>query len=166
MNFYSFAYYSINDIMNKEMNLMKNRNFKLEYKRFNSIFDWILRMIGYALILICISTVLGSDKSIYIDPSYFGLWGLLTAILIYILNKTIKPLIVWLTLPLTGLTLGLFYPFINVFILKLVDFILISHFDITGGIFMSIFVAILISILNIIMDSIIFKGILGKEELK
>ena len=166
MNFYSFAYYSINDIMNKEMNLMKNRKFKLEYKRFNSIFDWILRMIGYALILICISTVLGSDKSIYIDPNYFGLWGLLTAILIYILNKTIKPLIVWLTLPLTGLTLGLFYPFINVFILKLVDFILISHFDITGGIFMSIFVAILISILNIIMDSIIFKGILGKEELK
>lgn len=145
---------------------MKKRKLKLEYKRFNSIFDWILRMIGYALILICISTVLGSDKSIYIDPNYFGIWGLLTAILIYILNRTIKPLIVWLTLPLTGLTLGLFYPLINVFILKLVDFILISHFDITGGIFMSIFVAILISILNIIMDSIIFKGILGKEEIK
>lgn len=143
---------------------MKNRKFKLEYKKFNAIFDWILRMIGYALILICISTILGSDKSIYIDPSYFGLWGLLTAILIYILNKTIKPLIVWLTLPLTALTLGLFYPLINVFILKLVDFILLSHFDITGGIFMSFFVAILISILNIIMDSIIFKGILGKEE--
>ena len=143
---------------------MKNRKFKLENKKFNAIFDWILRMIGYALILICISTILGSDKSIYIDPNYFGLWGLLTAILIYILNKTIKPLIVWLTLPLTALTLGLFYPLINVFILKLVDFILLSHFDITGGIFMSFFVAILISILNIIMDSIIFKGILGKEE--
>lgn len=143
---------------------MKNRKLKLEYKKFNAIFDWILRMIGYALILICISTILGSDKSIYIDPNYFGLWGLLTAILIYILNKTIKPLIVWLTLPLTALTLGLFYPLINVFILKLVDFILLSHFDITGGIFMSFFVAILISILNIIMDSIIFKGILGKEE--
>lgn len=143
---------------------MKNRKLKLEYKKFNSIFDWILRMIGYALILICVSTVLGSDKSIYIDPSYFGFWGLLTAILIYILNKTIKPLIFWLTLPLTGLTLGLFYPLINVFILKIVDYILLSHFDITGGIFMSFFVAILISILNIIMDSIIFKGILGKEE--
>lgn len=143
---------------------MKNRKLKLEYKKFNSIFDWILRMIGYALILICVSTVLGSDKSIYIDSNYFGFWGLLTAILIYILNKTIKPLIFWLTLPLTGLTLGLFYPLINVFILKIVDYILLSHFDITGGIFMSFFVAILISILNIIMDSIIFKGILGKEE--
>lgn len=143
---------------------MKNR--KILNKKVNSIFDWILRMIGYALILICISTVLGSDKSIYIDPNYFGVWGLITSILIYILNKTVKPLIFWLTLPLTGLTLGLFYPFINVFILKLVDLILFSHFEITGGIIMSIFVAILISILNIIMDSIIFKNILGKEEQK
>lgn len=143
---------------------MKNRNKKFVLNKFNSIFDWILRMIGYALILICISTLLGSDKSIYIDPSYFGIWGLLTAIIIFILNKTIKPIIVWLTLPLTGLTLGLFYPFINVFILKLVDLILLSHFDITGGIFMSIFVAVLISVLNIIMDSIIFKNILGQEE--
>ena len=139
---------------------MKNR--KILNKKVNSIFDWILRMIGYALILICISTVLGSDKSIYIDPNYFGVWGLI----IYILNKTVKPLIFWLTLPLTGLTLGLFYPFINVFILKLVDLILFSHFEITGGIIMSIFVSILISILNIIMDSIIFKNILGKEEQK
>ena len=143
---------------------MKNR--KILNKKVNSIFDWILRMIGYALILICISTVLGSDKSIYIDPNYFGVWGLITSILKYILNKTVKPLIFWLTLPLTGLTLGLFYPFINVFILKLVDLILFSHFEITGGIIMSIFVAILISILNIIMDSIIFKNILGKEEQK
>lgn len=149
-----------------EMNLVKNKNSISTTKKFNSIFDWILRMIGYALILICISTILGSDKSIYIDPSYFGIWGLLTAILIYILNKTVKPLIVWLTLPITALSLGLFYPLINVFILKIVDYILMSHFNITGGIFMSILVAILISILNIIMDSIIFKNILRKEDQK
>ena len=141
-----------------------NNNIKHDHKKFNAFFDWILKMLGYALILICISTVLGSDKSIYIDPSYYGFWGLLAAILIYILNKTVKPLMFWLTLPITGLTLGLFYPFINVFILKLVDFILFSHFDVTGGIFMSIIVAILISILNILMDSIIFKNILGKEK--
>lgn len=143
---------------------MKNRKKNFVMNKFNSIFDWLLRMIGYALILICISTLLGSDKSIYIDPSYFGIWGLLTAILIFILNKTVKPIIFWLTLPLTGLTLGLFYPLINVCILKLVDIILLSHFDITGGIFMSILVAILISVLNIIMDSIIFKNILGQED--
>ena len=141
---------------------MKEKTTKKE--KINSIFDWLLRMIGYALILVIISTVLGSDKSIYIDPSYFGFWGLLVAILIYILNKTVKPIIFWLTLPITGLTLGLFYPLINVFILKIVDLILFSHFDITGGIFMSIFVAILISILNIILDNVILKNILRKDK--
>lgn len=141
---------------------MKNRNKKFVLNKFNSIFDWLLRMIGYALILICISTLLGSDKSIYIDPSYFGVWGLLTAIIIFILNKTIKPIIVWLTLPLTGLTLGLFYPFINVLILKIVSFILGNHFEI-HGIFWSFLVAIVISIMNALMEQLIIKPILTKE---
>ena len=134
---------------------------KKSKRRINHLLEWTIYMLGYSLILISISVVF--KNTIKIDNSYFGLWALVATILIYILNKTVKPLIFWLTLPLTGLTLGLFYPLINVFILKLVDFILMSHFDITGGIFMSFFVAILISILNIIMDSVIFKGILGKE---
>ena len=133
-------------------------------KRLNKLLDWLLKMIGYALILICISTVIGSDKSIYIDPSYFGFWGFLTAVIIYVLNKTIKPIIFWLTLPITGLTLGLFYPLINVFVLNLADLILFNHFEITGGIFMSIFVAILISILNMILDHLILEKITRKEK--
>ena len=77
----------------------------------NNIFDWLIHMIGYALILIIISFVF--KKTVYIDEGIFGLWGLIAAIIIYILNKTVKPLIVWLTLPITGITLGIFYPFIN-----------------------------------------------------
>ncbi len=133
-------------------------------KRINKLLDWLLKMIGYALILICISTVIGSDKSIYIDPSYFGFWGLLTAVIIYVLNKTVKPIIVWLTMPITALTLGLFYPLINVFILNIADIILFNHFEITGGIIMSILVAILISILNMILDHMIFEKITRKEK--
>ena len=34
------------------------------------------------------------------------------SILIYILNKTVKPILFKLTLPITGITLGLFY-FVN-----------------------------------------------------
>ena len=74
----------------------------------NNIFDWLIHMIGYALILIIISFVF--KKTVYIDEGIFGLWGLIAAIIIYILNKTVKPLIVWLTLPITGITLGIFYP--------------------------------------------------------
>lgn len=52
----------------------------------NSLFDWLIHMIGYAIILIIISFIF--KKTIYIDEGIFGLWGLIAAIIIYILNKT------------------------------------------------------------------------------
>jgi len=129
-------------------------------RRLNRLIDWLIYMCGYALVLISVSVIF--DKTIYIDNSYFGLWGLIAAIIIYILNKTIKPIIVWLTLPITGLTLGLFYPFINVFILNIVDVILKDHFKIEG-IFMSVIIAIIISIMNILMENLVIEPILRKE---
>lgn len=127
----------------------------------NRFIDWLIHMVAYALILIAVSIVF--KKTIYIDSSYFGLWGLLAAIIIYLLNKTVKPIIVWLTLPITGLTLGLFYPFINVFILNITDWILGLHFDIKG-IFFSFIVAVLISLMNILMDILIIEPILKRSK--
>ncbi len=117
-------------------------------------------MLGYAFILITVSLLF--PKTIYIDNSFFGLWGVLAAIIIYFLNKTVKPLLFWLTLPITGLTLGIFYPFLNVFILHLVHFILGNHFVI-HGIFMSFIVAVLISIMNFMLDHFIMKPLLEKD---
>lgn len=125
--------------------------------KINKYLDWFIHMIGYALVLITVSVIF--KKIIYIDNSYYGLWGLIAVIIIFVLNRTIKPLLVWMTLPLTALTLGLFYPLINLLILKITDFILGTHFDIHGTI--SIFlVSILISIMNAIMDNIIIDGLL------
>lgn len=139
---------------------MKQIIIKKQSKTINTFLDWLIHMIGYALILIAISLIF--KKTIYIDNSYFGFWGLVSAMLIYILNKTIKPILVWLTLPITGLTLGLFYPFINVFILKMVDFILGSHFEIKG-LFMSFIVAICISIMNLLMNGLIIDTIIRRD---
>lgn len=127
--------------------------------RINRFIDWLVYMVGYAIVLLAVSTIF--TKSFYIDGNYFGIWGLIAAIIIYILNKTVKPVLVWLTLPLTGLTLGLFYPFINVIILNMVDAILGSHFNIQGLI-MSFFIAILISIMNGIMDVLIIDPIVKR----
>ena len=118
----------------------------------NYFIDWLIHMIGYALVLITVSVLF--QRTIRIDNSMFGLWALLASVIIYVLNKTIKPILVWFTLPITGLTLGLFYPFVNVFILYIVSWILGSHFVI-NGIFMSFIVAIFISLMNLFMDSII-----------
>lgn len=127
--------------------------------RLNLFLDWVINMLGYAIVLIIVSLIF--KKTIQIDSSYFGLWGLITAIIIYLLNKTIKPIIVWFTLPITGLTMGLFYPFINVIILYITDFLLGSHFDI-HVIFMAFIVAVFISIMNILMEKIIIEPIIRK----
>lgn len=129
--------------------------------KINKYLDWLIHMIGYALVLITVSVIF--KKTIYIDNSYFGLWGLVAVIIIFILNRTIKPLLVWMTLPLTALTLGLFYPLINILILKITDFILGNHFEIKGKILLFI-VSIVISIMNGIMDSLIIDKFIKRRK--
>lgn len=122
------------------------------------VLEWFLYMLGYALVLISIAYLF---KSFYLDNSYYGIYGLLAVIIIYILNKTIKPILFSLTLPITGITLGLFYPFINLFILKLTDWILGSHFEL-NNIVIALFIAILISIMNTIMEGLIIKPLVRR----
>ena len=116
----------------------------------------LLRIIGYALILMVTSLLF--KNTIYIDNSNYGLWCFVAACLIYLLNKTVKPFLVWLTIPITGITLGLFYPFINLIILKIVSFILADHFKIYG-IWYAVIASILISVMNVILDEMIIKKI-------
>lgn len=123
-----------------------------------NIIDWLLHFISYAIILVFVATYFDSFK---IDDTHLYLYSLLATLIIFILNKTIKPIIFRLTLPITGLTLGLFYPFINVVILKLTEWILGSHFEI-HGIWTVFFIAILISIMNILIENIIITPIMRR----
>ena len=121
--------------------------------------DLIIGVLIYSLVLLTFSLIF--KNTIYIDNSYFGLWSVLASIIILVLNRTVKPLLIWLTLPITALTLGLFYPFINVLILKLTDFILYNHFNISGYI-MPFVIAILISFVNLILNGVVHKVLGGK----
>lgn len=127
----------------------------------DKIVEWLIYIIGYAIILNVVSLIF--VNTINIDNSLFGLWGIFASILIFILNKTLKPILVRYTIPITALTLGIFYPFVNVIILKIVDFILFTHFTI-NGIFYACLAAILISVLNIIIDNAIIKPTIRKEK--
>lgn len=118
------------------------------------ILDLGISILIYALIILAFSLIF--KNTLYIDNGCFGIFSILTSIIIFILNRTIKPILIWLTLPITGLTLGLFYPVVNVIILKLADAILMNHFAI-NGIWMPIVVASLISITNIIMEALVHK---------
>jgi len=126
--------------------------------RVNALLEWIIYMLGYALVFFLVSLLF---QSFYIDMSYYGVYALLAVIIMYILNKTVKPILFTLTIPITGLTLGLFYPFINLFILKLTDWILGSHFNL-ANIWIALVIAVLISLMNMLMEGLIIKPILKR----
>lgn len=135
--------------------------FKLNKKRIIRILELLIHILSYAIILQLMSMIFNSV--IQIDNSSFGIWGILVSLVIYILNKTVKPIIVKLTLPITGLTMGLFYFVINYFIIKLGDWIFVNRFNI-NGLMMGFLVAVIITLLNVIIDKFIIEPILKKEK--
>ena len=94
--------------------------------RLNKFIEWLIYMVGYIIVFILVSLLF---KSVYIDKQHFFIYSTLIVFIIYILNKTLRPILFTITIPIIGITLGLFYPFINLFILKIADWILGSHFD-------------------------------------
>lgn len=125
----------------------------------NKFIEWLLYMICYAIVLITVSIMF---DSLYISNKFFGLYAFLAAVIIYILNQTIKPVLFYITLPITALTWGLFYPLINVLILYITSFILGDKFELKG-IIIPFFIAILISLFNILMEGLIIKPIIRKK---
>ena len=127
---------------------------KNEY-RLNKVLDSILYVTGYTIVLFLVDYIFNSFD---IDNYWYFL---LTVLIIYVLNKTIKPIIVRLTLPITAITFGLFYPFINFFILKFVDFLLGTHFQIYGF-WSALLISIVISVMNFFVDNMIIKPIIRR----
>lgn len=152
--------------MKKEINDKKkniNNQNSMKWNKKESIskgLDTFIHLVGYTLVLITVSVIF--KKIVFISNIWFGF---LAVLIIFILNKTVKPVLTWLTIPLTAMTLGLFYPLINAFILKLSDWILGSQFDVNGIIWL-IVVSIVITIMNAIMDNFIIDGIIkgGKKK--
>ena len=152
----------------KTNKVVENKNTKVEVKEkkwnkrqsISKTLDIFIHLLGYTLVLITVSFIFKDIVSI--SNIYYGF---LAVLIIFILNRTVKPVLTWLTIPLTAMTLGLFYPLINAFILKLSDWILGSHFNVHGIVWL-IIVSIVISIMNAIMDNFIIDEILkgGKKK--
>lgn len=141
---------------------MKNKVYVIEEREKNKVFkftliEFILGIFAYALILLIINNTF---KGFYIEN--FG-WALIGSIIIAFLNSTIKPTLIFMTLPLTVSTLGIFYPLVNMIILKITSFLLGSHFEIKGF-FILFVIAIFISILRLIFDNLLIKPIMRKIE--
>lgn len=117
------------------------------------ILEVFIHIFVYAIILLLISYIF---NTIEFNRNRYGIYSLVAALIIFILNKTLKPVLFRLTIPITGITWGLFYPCINIIILKIADIILGNYFN-THGVITLFFTAILISIMNRLIDNIINK---------
>lgn len=138
-----------------DSNKKKKTNGKeIEY-RLNLFLEWLIYMFGYAIVLLITSNLF---RPLYVENF---LYGFIAAVLIYILNKTVKPFLVTISLPLIGMSLGLFYFVINVVILLLVSLVLGKHFHLTGF-FSPFIVAIFISVMNVIMENLIIKPLIER----
>ena len=143
----------------KKVERVNNNNIKNNKLINNGLFEWLIYMIGYALVLLIVDKLF---DSLTINTNNLGIYALFAAIIIYILNQTIKPIISYLTLPITILSWGLLYPLSNVIVLYLTSFILGKNFTISG-IIPAFIIAICVSFLNILMEGLFIKPIIYRK---
>ena len=105
--------------------------------RSNAI-EFILKIIVSSITLMLASALF---KNFYVENIWYAI---LASLVISVLNVSIKPLLVYLSLPVTIMSLGILYPIVNVIILKLTSLILGSSFVLNGW-FMAFFISIFIS---------------------
>ena len=123
-----------------------------------NLIERLLQIVGYAVTPVFLAIF---SDTFSIDDNHLYLYGFTATLIIFFLNKTIKPILFFLTIPITGVTIGVFYPCINLFILKLTDWILREHFQIKN-IFIAFLLAILISVMNQLVENIITKPIMRR----
>lgn len=109
---------------------------------------WILSIVLNAVALIIVSLIF---ESFHLES--FGT-ALLASFILSILNTFLKPILIFFTLPITLLTLGLFLFVINAATLMLAQSVMGDSFVIDGfGI--AIIAAIVISLLNMFLNRLI-----------
>ena len=135
---------------------------KNDKARLNKLIEWFIYMVGYTVSFLLISRIFGTFQ---INDDHMIIYSFLAVVIVYVLNKTIKPIILRLTMPLMGITVGLFYFVINAGILKLVDIIMGDRLNFTG-IWQLFFIAILLALTNAFIEEIVIKPIIRRFKKK
>ena len=119
------------------------------------ILEYTLTLIINSIVLILASKIF---KGFYIQS--FG-YAIITSLVISLLSSTVKPFLKLIFLPVTVITTGIFYPFINLLMLYLVSFIFGSNFVI-HGLWIPLLISILISVMNLLLEGLVFKPVLER----
>lgn len=126
--------------------------------KINMLLEFILYSILYTGTFLLVEIPF---KSFEINSDYPALIAFISIIIIYVLEKVLKPILVTIFTPITGITFGLFYFVINAFLLKITDWILGNKLEFTN-IWILFFIAIILAILNMMIEKIIIEPIIKK----
>lgn len=141
-------------VVEKKVKLnVKEKGFKKQSNKFLS-YEFTINIISYMITLFIASKIF--DNTIYISTNNMGFWYFISAIIIFFLNKTIKPILTICMVPINILTLGLTYPLINFFILKITEVLTLGNFKIHNLILGSI-VALFINFTCFIIENYMKK---------
>lgn len=134
--------------------MSKAKIYKINSTRNDSedILKFIVGIFVYGLVLQIASSLF---TNFYVENFWYAI---IAALILSALNYTIKPILIYWTLPLTIVTYGIAYPIVNMIILKICSLIMGSSFIISGFI-TTFFVAIFISVLKIFFDNMITKRV-------
>lgn len=130
--------------------MTKAKLYKIDNRRNNSIdaIQFVVGIVVYALVLYIAASLF---RNLHIENFWYAI---IAALILSALNYTIKPILIYWTLPLSIVTYGIAYPIVNMIILKICDVLMASSFEISGFIHTFI-IAIFISVLKIIFDRLI-----------
>ena len=130
----------------------KNNSFEEGFHSLmNNVYvSFLIKIIINSLVLLFASAIF---QGFYIKDFLYAFLG---ALIINILDYSIKPILVYLMLPITIMSMGILYPIVNVIVLKLTSAIIGYNFTV-DGIIVPFFIAIFISIMNITFESLVIK---------
>lgn len=121
-------------------------------------------LVRFVLELMVSAITLMLAKSVFNGFYIENIWyALIASLLISALNSSLKPLLIYLTLPVTVMSLGILYPIVNVIILKITSLLMGDKFVIEEW-FVAFFISIFISIVTALLRNFVlgvYKG--GKE---
>lgn len=144
----------------KEEKKDKINKFDIKHK----LFEIFLYILTYSITLLLLSKIFKNSIELG-NPEI--LFAVIASAIIYALNQVVRPILVTLTMPITGLTFGLFYFVINCFLLKITDWVMLSGLNFPRildykHIWILFVISILLAIFRFLIEDIIFKPILRK----
>lgn len=128
--------------------------------RINRFFEFVIYIITYTIAFLLSDMIF---DSFLVSDAFTSLYAVIAVCIIFLLDKSVKPILITLTMPLTGLTFGLFYFVINTIVLKLTDWIMGSKLNFTD-IWILFFISIVISAINFFIENFIIKPLIRKAK--